>query len=511
MDWRNRIGLYGSYFLGMAAIGFTLPYLPLYLGEKGLSDRAIGIVSTLAALSGLAQFPVGLWSDRIGWRKPFLIVALAVTALSTVLLRSAHGVIWLGFLVVLFAENGICRAVIESLSGAEAAALAPKGGVGAALGALRFWKPIGIVLVALAGSWMSERYGVGAILLPLAVVQGLAVAVGFLIHETAGQNKQADDACEEDEDAVTSPKSAGQTDGKWFPSDAGLWAFVVAMVLYHAANAPGGVYLGLFLKRDLQAPERMLAYAFAVSMVAWLLVVWPAGWLADRWGRKPLLVAGWTIMALRLALVAVVQSPWLAVANQTLDGLGNGLFAVVAAAWVTDRLADPRRSGEAQVIVGSCLVLGSALGPAASGFLVGPLGYRGLFAALAGLGAVATAIVVTLVPETLAQHGESEDRLAGGTHGHDIRPVDDPVTEHASSGASVSLYFSVFQGNILRDNPFGLNPFGFDDLRSDLPGPGRRQDSRSANRSRGDRPGWGGRHARLRRALDGGRGQGRRL
>jgi MFS family permease len=66
MDWRNRFGLYGSYFLGMAAIGFTLPYLPLYLGEKGLSDRAIGIVSTLA---GLAQFPVGLWSDRVGWRK----------------------------------------------------------------------------------------------------------------------------------------------------------------------------------------------------------------------------------------------------------------------------------------------------------------------------------------------------------------------------------------------------------------------------------------------------------
>ena len=80
MDWRNRIGLYGSYFLGMAAIGFTLPYLPLYLGEKGLSDRAIGLISTLAALSALAQFPVGLWSDRIGWRKPFLVIALAVAA-----------------------------------------------------------------------------------------------------------------------------------------------------------------------------------------------------------------------------------------------------------------------------------------------------------------------------------------------------------------------------------------------------------------------------------------------
>ena len=60
--------------------------------------------------------------------------------------------------------------------------------------------------------------------------------------------------------------------GGRLPKDAGLWAFVAAMVLYHAANAPGGVYLGLYLKRDLHAPERMLAYAFAVSMVAWLLV-----------------------------------------------------------------------------------------------------------------------------------------------------------------------------------------------------------------------------------------------
>jgi MFS family permease len=151
----------------------------------------------------------------------------------------------------------------------------------------------------------------------------------------------------------------------------------------------------------------MLAYAFVVSMVTWMVVVWPAGWLADRCGRKPLLIAGWTIMAVRLGLVSIVHVPWLAVANQALDGFGNGLFAVMAAAWVTDRLADPRRAGEAQVLVGSCLVLGSALGPAAAAVVVGPLGYRGLFAALAALGALATSIVVFLVPETLAKHEEA--------------------------------------------------------------------------------------------------------
>lgn len=402
MDLKNRIGLYGSYFLGMAGIGFTLPYLPLYLSEAGLSDRAIGIVSTLAAVAGLAQFPVGLWSDRLGWRKPFLTVALAGVAASTWFLRGAHGVVWIGFLVILFAENGICRAVVESLAGAEAAALAPKGKVAGALGALRFWKPIGIVLMALFGSYTAEHGGgVKAILLPLFVVQCLAVVASLLIHD-AGEHVRplAGNA---------GPREPGRG---WLPNDPGLWAFAAAMVLYHAANAPGGVYLGLYLKRELHAPDRMLAYAFAVSMVAWMIVVRPAGWLADRWGRKPLLVLGWSIMTVRLALVALAGSPALVVANQALDGLGNGIFAVLAAAWVTDRLADPRRSGEAQVIVGSCLVLGSAIGPAVAGLAVGSLGYQGLFRALAGVGALATAIVVFLVPETLKRGSGPDEREA---------------------------------------------------------------------------------------------------
>ena len=301
MDWRNRIGLYGSYFLGMAAIGFTLPYLPLYLGEKGLSDRAIGIVSTLAALSGLAQFPVGLWSDRIGWRKPFLVVALAVTALSTVLLPRAHGVVWLGFLVVLFAENGICRAVVESLSGAEAAALAPKGGVGAALGALRFWKPIGIVLVALAGSWMSERYGVGAILLPLAVVQGLAVAAALLIHETAGGQAGDDDAVRDDDAVEVSKTLTGRLRADGFRATRGSGPSWRRWSCTTRRTRPGASTWGSSSSATCTPRSGCSPMPSSVSMVAWMLVVWPAGWLADRWGRKPLLIAGWTIMAVRLA------------------------------------------------------------------------------------------------------------------------------------------------------------------------------------------------------------------
>src|SRR5204862_4565877 len=133
------------------------------------------------------------------------------------------------------------------------------------------------------------------------------VGAALLTPDKAAPDQPGQGAPEHSDEVAKSRGARGTTANGGFPNDAGLWVFVAAMVLYHAANAPGGVYLGLFLKRDLQAPERMLAYAFAVSMVAWMLVVWPAGWFADRWGRKPLLVAGWAIMTVRLGLVSLVQ------------------------------------------------------------------------------------------------------------------------------------------------------------------------------------------------------------
>lgn len=389
MDNRNRIGLFGSYFLGMAGIGFTLPYLPLFLSEEGMSDRAIGLVSTLAALAGLVQYPVGRWSDRLGQRKPFIVAALALLAASTFLLHSAHGVVWLSVLVILFAENGACRATVESLAGAEAARMAAPGQVGAALGALRFWRPASIVLVALASGLIAGAYGVGTVLLPLTVVQTLAVATALLIHER-GEPKPG-----RDESAPQLPAAGTGL------RDRTLWVFVAAMVLFHIGNAPGGVYLGLFLKRDLQAADWTLSCAFIVSMVAWMVAIRFAGSLADRLGRRPLLIAGWAVMASRLALIAVATEPWQILAVQVLDGTAQALFAVAAAAWMMDRFADPRRVGEAQALVGAALVFGSAVGPALAGLVVGELGFRGMFLLLAGIGAAATTIVVLFVPETL--------------------------------------------------------------------------------------------------------------
>jgi MFS family permease len=268
MDWRNQLGLNGAYFCAMAGIGFTLPYLPLYLKERGLSDREIGIISTLAALSALAQFVVGIWSDRLGRHKPFLLVSLAVLALATAALPRVSNGLWLAVVVVLFAENGVCRAVVESQAGAEAVALAGPGQVASALGALRFWKPIGIITILLVGGWMAERSGVGSILGPLAVVQAIAFALALLIHEPRAHAASTDEERAEHGSDPSEPVRPADEPARGSWRDAALWTFIAAMVLFHAANAPGGVYLGLFLIGDLHASPHRLAEAFLVSMIA---------------------------------------------------------------------------------------------------------------------------------------------------------------------------------------------------------------------------------------------------
>jgi hypothetical protein len=241
----------------MAGIGFTLPYLPLYLRGEGFSDRAISFTSALAALVGVAQFPLGLWSDKLGRRKPFLVALLALLAVATALLPLTHGLLLVGLLVLLFAENGVCRATVESLAGAEATQLAPPDGVGAALGALRVWRPIVIVVVALASIGLSGVLGVRELLVPLAVVQGMAVVLALLIREDHGKYHTVPVPSPEGRETLAA--------GSKGLRDVTLWVFVVAMVLFHFANAPGGVYLGLFMKQDLGASEGLLPVAFVIS------------------------------------------------------------------------------------------------------------------------------------------------------------------------------------------------------------------------------------------------------
>jgi MFS family permease len=384
----------------MSALGFILPFFPIYLGERGVSDQALGIIWTIAAATSMIQIHVGRLSDRRGRRQPILLVSLVVLALAGLAIPHTTSILLLGLLVIIFSENGLARSLIENLSGAEVSAQAKDGEEGRALSALRFFRPAGIVIVSLGGGWLAERTSLSEVFVVVVAIQVIAI-FGILFMKR--------DAKTDDVDAAPLSSSNGPQSRSMvgLGPDKAIWFFVTAMVLFHAANAPQGIYYGLFMVRDLHFTESFVALTIVLDMGAWLLVVLSVGWLADRYGIRPLLFVCWILLVVKTVMIAMCTDMWLIGLAKIIDGMSNGMFAVLAALWTVERLGGRRRSGEAHAIVGTSLVFGSSMGPFLASFFVEGLGYKDLFLALGSVACVAILFLFG-VPDVSRQNTQDE-------------------------------------------------------------------------------------------------------
>jgi MFS family permease len=167
----------------------------------------------------------------------------------------------------------------------------------------------------------------------------------------------------------------------------GLNALVGAMVGLERSVLP------LVGRHDFQLASDAAVLAFVVAFgVAKALANLGAGALADRIGRKRLLVLGW-LLALPVApLVAFAPSWWLIVAANVLLGANQGLAWSMTVVMKID-LAGPARRGLALGLNESAGYLGLAATAFASGALAASIAPR----TVVWVGALAVAIAGTLI------------------------------------------------------------------------------------------------------------------
>src|SRR5205823_4268585 len=91
-----------------------------------------------------------------------------------------------------------------------------------------------------------------------------------------------------------------------------LLVFAGCMVLFQLANAALLPLVGQNLGHSRQAfsPLIMAGLLIGPQIVVALLAPWIGYW-SELWGRKPLLLIGFAVEALRAALFAVIADPWL--------------------------------------------------------------------------------------------------------------------------------------------------------------------------------------------------------
>ncbi len=197
-----------------------------------------------------------------------------------------------------------------------------------------------------------------------------------------------------------------------------LWGIWLAQILVIRGFSMRAPFLPMYLK-DLgvstsegQAYWSGLMLSVGAGMQAITSPMWGA--VADRYGRKPMLVRAQFAAFTTITLAAFVTSPWQMMGLRVVEGAMTG---TVAAATALVAVSMPReRLGYGLGMVQTAVFSGSALGPLLGGVIADLLGYRttilisGMMAGVAGL--VTVFLVQERFVKPLPQQSDKPDESA---------------------------------------------------------------------------------------------------
>ena len=131
---------------------------------------------------------------------------------------------------------------------------------------------------------------------------------------------------------------------------------------------------------------------FGIGMLFW-------GPLSDKYGRRPVLIAGLAIYIAASAACALSGNIWHLIFFRVLQGIGGSAASAVSTAMVKD-VYDGRKRESVLAIVQSMVLISPAVAPVIGAFMLSYTSWRGLFWTL-GLVGVVSIIGSFLLEETV--------------------------------------------------------------------------------------------------------------
>jgi MFS family permease len=204
-------------------------------------------------------------------------------------------------------------------------------------------------------------------------------------------------------DAATDGKPAPRRGLRELFSDRRVLIFTGAVVLFNASNAATLPLVGQIFSRAEHGHANASWQTALAVFVAEAVMVGTAAFVgrkAQPWGRKPLFVAAFAILAVRNALGVADHAPWYLVSLQALDGAAAAIYGVLLKLVTADLAKGSGRFNLLQGAVQSSMALGGFLSNLAFGLVARAFGFNASFWGLSGLAVAGGLLYLLKMPET---------------------------------------------------------------------------------------------------------------
>ena len=391
LDWLN-------FFIADVQTGFG-PFVAVYLASLNWSQGQIGLLLTVSTLASIAsQAPGGALVDAAASKRLLIGGALAAIALGALLFAFFPNPLIVFSAAVLYGSTG---GVIKPALSAIGLGLVGHGAFSGRIGRNQRYNAFGnaatAVLMGIVAHFTAQRT-------PFLVAAALCVpAAGALAGIRGGEIDYARARLARDRE---NPREAARL-REIFKSRP-LLVFIAALVMFQLADASVmPLASGRLGREHYDQSELVTASLVAVPEIVTALI---AGWIArraDDWGRKPLLLAGFSVLPLRAALFALAPDPWYLVGAQALAGLTAATIGVMTPLVIADLTRGTGRYNLAQGAAGTASALGAALSTAVTGYIAQLFGYTPGFFGLAAIGATGLVFLYRFLPETNPKQRDS--------------------------------------------------------------------------------------------------------
>ncbi len=398
-----------NFFAGDVTAGFG-PYLAIYLlAQLHWSPQSIGFALALGSIvTVLAQTPAGALIDWTTAKRGLMVACVATVGVAAVtLIVSDEKYAIYGAQ----ATMGVALAFLGPLIAALTLGVVGRAEFTRQTSANQAWNHAGNVFAAAIAAGLALAGFVDGVFILIS-----AMCVGMILCTLLIKPSEID---HETARGGVAENSAGAEKPSGFAtilSDKRLFVFGISIVLFHCANAS---MLPLVSQKVASTGDAKSGIAFTSACIisAQFIMIGMAvlcGRTADIWGRKPLFLMAFAILPIRAVLYTLTDNSVALVAIQSLDGVANGIFAVLFLLIVSDVTKGTGRFNIAQGALATLVGIGASVSNLVAEEIVQLSSYDTAFYFLAGVSLLGALIFATLMPET-AQHARHDNNGASPT------------------------------------------------------------------------------------------------